>query len=470
MEYRVLGPFEVRDGDRSLPLAGAKQRALLALLLLHANQMLSRDRLIDELWGEEPPATAVQSLHVYVSRLRKVLPAGTLLTRPPGYLLELEPDELDLRRFERLLADGREELPAATPGAPRAALHDALALWRGPALAEFAFEPFAQVEIGRLDELRLAAVEERVDADLALGRHTELVGELEALIAENPHRERMRGQLMLALYRSGRQAEALEAYHDAHAALDELGIEPSERLRELERAILTHDAMLVAPPPLFGDEIMLPAPLRVSSPFPFVGRDGSSAFCSSLIRSRKTVKAGRWPSSAARQAAARHGSCVSSPARRPSAGRSCCTEARTPWSTRLTSPSWRHSSSWCGWPTRRLSHAVSEQDAPSWRESSPTSGPAPLPAAGDPESERRRLHSAVVELLTRVSRATPAAARSSTTFTGPTRRRCVCSSIWPALLRRPVPGCFCSRRIAIGARTYDRSSPKRLPSSHEWTA
>src|SRR5438552_3260098 len=165
MEYRVLGPLEVRDGERSLPLAGAKQRALLALLLVHANRVLSRDRLIDELWGEQPPETAVTSLQVYVSRLRKVLPAETLLTRPPGYLLELEPDKLDLRRFERLLAEGRETLAAGDAEGAAQVLHDALALWRGPALAEFAFEPFAQTEIGRLEDLRLAAVEERLKAD-----------------------------------------------------------------------------------------------------------------------------------------------------------------------------------------------------------------------------------------------------------------------------------------------------------------
>ena len=287
MEYRVLGPLEVLDGERSLPLAGAKQRALLALLLLHANQMLSRDRLIDDLWGEEPPETAVQSVHVYVSRLRKLLPSGTLVTRPPGYQLELEPDELDLRRFERLLAEGRKALARDDAGRASRVLHDALALWRGPPLAEFAFEPFAQVEIGRLEELRLAAVEERVEADLALGRHAELIGELEALVAESPHRERFRSQLMLALYRSGRQAEALEAYHDARATLDELGIEPSERLRELERAILTHDATLVATPPLVGDEIVLPGPLRVSSPFPFVGRERELTVAAFAARARR---------------------------------------------------------------------------------------------------------------------------------------------------------------------------------------
>jgi YVTN family beta-propeller protein len=249
MEYRVLGPLEVRDGEQSLPLAGAKQRALLALLLVNANRVLSRDRLIDELWGERPPETAVTSLQVYVSRLRKLLPPETLLTRPPGYLLELEPDQLDLRRFERLLGKGREALAAGDPERAAHVLHEALALWRGPALAEFAFEPFAQAEIGRLEDLRLAAVEERIEADLKLGRHADLIGELEALIAENPHRERLRGQLMLALYRSGRQAEALEAYRDARRALvDELGIEPSEQLQELEKQILMHDAALEAPP------------------------------------------------------------------------------------------------------------------------------------------------------------------------------------------------------------------------------
>ena len=249
MEYRVLGPLEVRDGEESLPLAGAKQRALLALLLVHANHVLSRDRLIDELWGGEPPETAVQSLQVYVSRLRKLLPADALLTRPPGYLLEVAPDELDLQRFERLLDAGREALAQGESEEASRLLHDALALWRGPALAEFAFERFAQGEIGRLEDLRLAAVEERIEADLVLGRHADLIGELEALIVENPYRERLRGQLMLALYRSGRQAEALEAYQAArHALVDELGIEPGADLQRLEKAILTQDEALDTPP------------------------------------------------------------------------------------------------------------------------------------------------------------------------------------------------------------------------------
>jgi YVTN family beta-propeller protein len=245
MEYRVLGPLEVRDGGRSLPLAGAKQRALLALLLVNANHVLSRDRLIDELWGDEPPETAVQSLQVYISRLRKLLPADTLLRRPPGYLLEVGEDELDLHRFERLLGEGHKALAADDAERASNILHEALALWRGPVLAEFVFEPFARSEVGRLEDLRLAAVEHRIEADLSLGRHTDLIGELEALIAENPYRERLRRQVMLALYRSGRQAEALEAYQAARRALvDELGIEPSGALQQLEKAILNQDAAL----------------------------------------------------------------------------------------------------------------------------------------------------------------------------------------------------------------------------------
>jgi DNA-binding SARP family transcriptional activator len=260
MEYRVLGSLEVREADGPLPLGGEKQRVLLALLLLNANRVVSRDRLIDELWGENLPKTAVQSLQVYVSRLRKLLPEGVLQTRPPGYLLQVEPDALDLGRFESLRASGRFE--------------EALALWRGPALAEFE-EPFARLEGARLEDLRLATLEDRIDADLALGRHAELIGELETLIAQHPHRERLRRQLMLALYRSERQTEALAAYRDARAALDELGIEPSERLRMLERQILHHDPTLDLAPQrlLAGEKAPLPGPLVPESPFPFVGRE-----------------------------------------------------------------------------------------------------------------------------------------------------------------------------------------------------
>ncbi len=208
MEFRLLGPLEVIEGERSLALGGVKPRSLLALLLLHANEVVSADRLIDQLWGDEPPATAAKSVQVHVSRLRKELGEGRLVTRAPGYLLQVEPSELDLARFEQLLGDAR----GTDPENARQKLRQALALWRGNALADLEYEPFAQIEIARLEELRQAALEQRIDADLATGRHTELVGELEALVVEHPLRERLRCQLLLALYRSGRQAEALEAY------------------------------------------------------------------------------------------------------------------------------------------------------------------------------------------------------------------------------------------------------------------
>src|SRR5262249_47296721 len=218
-------------------LGGEKQRALLALLVLNANSVVSRERLIDQLWGDEPPETAVSMVQVYVSRLRKLLPEGTLVTRPPGYVLTAEPETVDLLRFERMLADARDATPARARELRRGAEH----LWRGPALSESAAEPFARAEAGRLEDLRVVAHEDRIEADLALGRHAGLIGELEVLIADHPHREGLRSQPMRALDAAGREAEALEAYRDARAALDEIGIEPSEHLRELERAILTHD-------------------------------------------------------------------------------------------------------------------------------------------------------------------------------------------------------------------------------------
>src|SRR3954449_1362308 len=241
LEFRMLGPLDAVEDDRPLALGGAKQRGLLAVLLLHANQAVSSDRLIDQLWGESPPATAGKIVQVYVSRLRKQLGEARLLTRPPGYLLRVDPEELDLARFERLVAEAREE-DAAAAGAK---LRVALALWRGPPLADLAYERFAQAEIVRLEELRWAALELRIDADLAAARHRELVGELEALIAEHPLRERLRCQLMLALYRSGRQAEALDVYRHARRELSEqLGLEPGEELKRLERAVLSQDRAL----------------------------------------------------------------------------------------------------------------------------------------------------------------------------------------------------------------------------------
>ena len=250
MDFRILGPIEVRgDGGYPLDLGGRKQRVLLTALVLDANRVISTDRLIEALWGDSPPGTAATALHGYVSQLRKALaPEDRIVTRAPGYVLELEHDELDLGRFERLVEEGREALTAQDAAAAADRLCAALALWRGPALGELADERFARSEALRLEESRLAALEERIEADLALGRHAALIGELEAYVAEEPLRERPRAQLMLALYRSGRQAEALAAYRNARGALvDELGIEPGRELQELEQRILRHDPALELP-------------------------------------------------------------------------------------------------------------------------------------------------------------------------------------------------------------------------------
>jgi DNA-binding SARP family transcriptional activator len=241
MEFRILGPLEVVDGGDALRLQGARERAVLTYLLLQAGRVVSADRLIDELWGEEPPESARKSLQVRIAGLRKAFGADSVLSRPSGYLVRVGPDELDLDRFQRLVTDS----DAADPAACAELLREALALWRGPALADFRNEAWAGAAIARLDELRVMALEKRVDADLALGRHAEVTSELVALVGEHPLRERLRAQLMLALYRSGRQAEALEAFQNARRDLvEELGIEPGQALRDLERAILRHDDAL----------------------------------------------------------------------------------------------------------------------------------------------------------------------------------------------------------------------------------
>jgi DNA-binding SARP family transcriptional activator len=252
MEFRILGPLDVRDGDRTIPLAGGRQRALLALLILNANETVSTDRLVEELWGARAPATAPKVVQNHVSQLRRALEGeaktahdGLLLTQGSGYALRLEPGSLDLDRFEQLLEEGRRALAREDAQEASELLREALALWRGPPLADFTFDPFAQTEIARLEERRIAAVEERIEADLALGRHPDLVSELEALIPKHPLRERLRGQLMLALYRSGRQSEALRAYQETRRTLvDELGIEPGPTLQQLERLILQQDSSL----------------------------------------------------------------------------------------------------------------------------------------------------------------------------------------------------------------------------------
>src|SRR5215211_3930137 len=216
-EYRLLGSLEVVDRGEAVPTGGQRKRALLARLLLEANRTVSIDALVDALWGERVPATAVKMVHIYVSQLRKVLPGGVLQTRAPGYRLEVAPEAVDLLRFERLRKEGREALAGGDAVTAAERLTVACALWRGTALGEFS-EPFAAAAAAHLDELRLVAVEDRVDAELALGRHRELVGELQALVASHPFRERPRRQLMLALYRQGRHAEALAAFQELRAA------------------------------------------------------------------------------------------------------------------------------------------------------------------------------------------------------------------------------------------------------------
>jgi DNA-binding SARP family transcriptional activator len=241
VEFRLLGPLEVLDAGLSLELGGVKQRSLLAVLLLHANEVVSVDRMIDELWGASPPRTAAKSVQVYVSRLRKQLGDDRFITKPPGYALRVDASELDIARFEELLAAAQHADP---PTASRL-LHEALRLWRGPPLADLAFEPFARTEIARLEELRWAAVERRVDVDLAAGRHAALLPELQLHVGRHPLREPLHARLMVALYRSGRQADALDAYRRARRTLmDELGLEPGDELRRLERAILRQDPAL----------------------------------------------------------------------------------------------------------------------------------------------------------------------------------------------------------------------------------
>ena len=247
MDYRILGPLEAFDGERAISLGGARQRAVLALLVLHGNETLTSDVIVDELWGEEAPPTAVKVLQNCVSALRKELPAETIRTVAGAYSLTLGPEELDRDRFERLLAEGRAALAAGDQADAAEQLRAALALWRGAPLSDFAYEAFANEEIARLDELHVGAQEDLIEAELALGHHDELVPELESLVTRYPLRERLRWQLMLALYRAGRQAEALEAYRAARRTLlAELGIEPGPALHELERAILAQDPGLEA--------------------------------------------------------------------------------------------------------------------------------------------------------------------------------------------------------------------------------
>jgi predicted ATPase/DNA-binding SARP family transcriptional activator len=266
MEFRLLGPLEVLDdGGAPIPLGGKRPRALLTMLLLRPNEVVSIDRLIDGIWGERPPATAQGALQVHVHALRKALGADRIVTRPPGYLVRVSSGELDVERFERAAASTDPET-----------LREALALWRGAALADVAYEPFAQAEAGRLEETRLTALESRIAADLERGRHAALVGELDGLATTHPHRERLQAQRILALYRSGRQADALAAFRQARMALDELGLEPSPDLRALERRILAHDPTLLPESPV----VSTPAPTGVPV---LIGRDLELASITALL-------------------------------------------------------------------------------------------------------------------------------------------------------------------------------------------
>lgn len=253
MKFRVLGSFEVVAGDRLLALGGFKQRAVLAILVLSPGRAVCADRLVEELWGGDPPRSAIGSLQAYVSNLRRVLepdrparePARILRSDSAGYTLDVELDDIDAQRFERLAAEGHALVRSAQPEAAARTLREALNLWRGPALAEFRDEPFARLEAARLEELRANALDARVDADLALGGHDAVIPELQRLIADDPLRERLWARLILALYRSGRQAEALAAYRECRRSLAEtLGIEPNPALRQLERDVLQQAASL----------------------------------------------------------------------------------------------------------------------------------------------------------------------------------------------------------------------------------
>ena len=284
MEFRILGPLEVRDERGPVALGGIKQRAVLALLLLHPNEAVHAERIAVALWGEDAPASAAKTVQVYVSRLRKALgDAEAIVTTPAGYRLRVRANELDAERFARLAEDGRRAFAAGQAEHTAVILRHALALWRGPVLAELAFEPFAQSDIARLEEQRLATFETRVDADLAAGRHAELVGELRQLVAANPTRERLAEQLMLALYRCGQQADALDAFHAARRVLvDDIGVEPGPKLRELQQAVLAHDPRLDVPLTTLGP-VADGAGALPAAPNVLLGREGDLDRVAALV-------------------------------------------------------------------------------------------------------------------------------------------------------------------------------------------
>jgi predicted ATPase/DNA-binding SARP family transcriptional activator len=280
MDFRVLGPVQVVAASGAVELASGRQVALLCRLLIAGDEVVSRDRLIDALWGERPPATAANALQVLVHALRRRLGPERIAREGPGYRVCLEPGELDLERFALLAERGRSELTRGDADGAASSFREALELWRGPAYEDVRYEAFAQAEVARLEELRLVALEDRIEADLALGRHRDLVSELEALVSEHAIRERLCGQLMLALYRSDRQAAALESFQRARRAMrDELGLEPGPALQELQQAILRHDPALAVEPSELRARRHLPAPET-----PLVGRAAELAELAELLR------------------------------------------------------------------------------------------------------------------------------------------------------------------------------------------
>jgi predicted ATPase/DNA-binding SARP family transcriptional activator len=306
MRFGILGPLQViGDDGRELALGGRMPRAVLALLLLRANEVVSSDQLVEELWAGTPPASGAKGLHVHVSRLRRALAAGhsgpdgeRLVTTAGGYVLRVGPEELDVQRCERLIGEGRSLLAAGRPDQALAALSGAVELWRGDVLADFQYDAFAQGEIARLGELRAAVLEERIAVEMLLGREAQVLGELERLVRDYPYRERLRGQLMLALYRTGRQADALAAYRAARSALvDELGIEPSVELRQLHEAILAQDRALLRadpgqPAPTAGATTDGRAPGHVHLPVQatsLIGRERELAELMTLADSRRLI-------------------------------------------------------------------------------------------------------------------------------------------------------------------------------------
>jgi predicted ATPase/DNA-binding SARP family transcriptional activator len=284
VDVRILGPLEVWDGSEQLVVDSPRQRSILALLAVTPNVVVSVDRIVDELWGDTPPESAQSTVRYHVSKLRSALgdAAVHVVTRSPGYVLEVAPDTIDVHRFEAMAAEGRG-LIASDPERAARVLINALSMWRGPALADFAYESFARAEIVRLEEMRLAVVEDRIEADLASGRHIDLVGELDALVGEYPLRERLWGELMTALYRTGRQAEALRAYQQAREALAEVGIEPSEELRAVEERVLQQDPLLS----WFGRPVRCHnLPERLSS---FIGRTDEVAGIAELLGKHRLI-------------------------------------------------------------------------------------------------------------------------------------------------------------------------------------